>query len=715
MCKHLLKIQRLILALLIFGGGIFYTSSATARVCFLPDSTDCGEGDVDVPEVQITCATYGGYETEAACLEARTNKTAQTCTLNSGCYYPKCAYDSERKCKNENPNKNCLSQDVDGVKCWYSQLKTCFDQGYKSACSSDENSTPVNIEAFDGPCYKCTEKATCKQMKPGVYYGPNDTCPKYTDRKDAGVSARDGKCSTCEPQACSAINTAYKSEAKKDTCGSNKEAKKVEGTDSAADGPCYKCVDKPVSCTYEYRQATTADSCGLRDFENTTKCMDTINGCMCYTQLQKVSSVDTGGAGRVTPYNKISNKSATCVDEKGVTRYQTICQGTRKSSCDTRAGYEFKPNGCVSDTYNNGFEVKGDEWGDCVKTECNYEYVHLTKNDTGTDNYDKQRLRYGEDGEICNTEGSTREQTSSCIYSCSNGSCKCGSKSGPVCSPAGSSCKIKQTCHIYRDCQYGTKCYNAIINNPSVTGRLSGTPEWGTIYNKISNNSASCVANGVRKYETLCEGTIREKCQGNQTFEPNGCVSNIYSDGGVYVSGAIWGNCVCSADKGFYDTVEKCKKMTGKNCTHYHSCYQTCESQGYYSTQEACLTGKNTRQQCIEKYGCYVRKAVGFTITQNSPNACGGWSFYLIDADGNYVNGDGIHEAGNYSVVITGSGRLISHANVSSRQSGGGWCFGDQAENKGCEKTKLTGINRSESKAHSFQDGMDYTISVNCL
>ena len=93
MCKHLLKIQRLILALLIFGGGIFYTSSATARVCFLPDSTDCGEGDV---EVQITCATYGGYETEAACLEARTNKTAQTCTLNSGCYYPKCAYDSER-------------------------------------------------------------------------------------------------------------------------------------------------------------------------------------------------------------------------------------------------------------------------------------------------------------------------------------------------------------------------------------------------------------------------------------------------------------------------------------------------------------------------------------------------------------------------------------------------------------------------------------------
>ena len=253
MCKHLLKIQRLILALLIFGGGIFYTSSATARVCFLPDSTDCGEGDVDVPEVQITCATYGGYETEAACLEARTNKTAQTCTLNSGCYYPKCAYDSERNCKNDNPDKNCLSQDVDGVKCWYSQPKTCSEQGYqKTPCSNNEDSgtVPNTLEASDGPCYKCTPKKECKYIS-NLYYGPNDTCPQYTDRKDAGVTGKDGVCSTCEPQACTTINTAYKSEAKKDTCGSNKEAKKVDGTDSAADGPCYTCVDKGDG-SYDY-------------------------------------------------------------------------------------------------------------------------------------------------------------------------------------------------------------------------------------------------------------------------------------------------------------------------------------------------------------------------------------------------------------------------------------------------------------------------------
>ena len=247
MCKHLLKIQRLILALLIFGGGIFYTSSALARVCFLPDSTDCGEGDVDVPEVQITCATYGGYEEMDACLEARTNKTAQTCTLNSGCYYPKCAYDSERNCKNDNPDKKCLSQDVDGVKCWYAQAKTCSEQGYKNTpCTTDEDSgtVPNTLEASDGPCYKCTPKKECKQMKPGVYYGPNDTCPQYRpDRKEVdNVKGLDGQCSTCDYQTCSYYG--YQT-----SCAANQSATEKLTKDQASDGPCYTCVnDDNPSC-----------------------------------------------------------------------------------------------------------------------------------------------------------------------------------------------------------------------------------------------------------------------------------------------------------------------------------------------------------------------------------------------------------------------------------------------------------------------------------
>ena len=367
MCKHLLKIQRLILALLIFGGGIFYASSATARVCFLPDSTDCGEGDVDVPEVQITCATYGGYETEAACLEARTNKTAQTCTLNSGCYYPKCAYDSERKCKNENPDKKCLSQDVDGVKCWYSQPKTCSEQGYKNTpCATDEDSgtVPNTLEASDGPCYKCTPKKECKYIS-NLYYGPKDTCPQYTDRKDAGVTGKDGVCSTCEPQACTTINAAYKNAANQNTCGSDKVATKVTGTDSAADGPCYTCEDKPAgsTCKYKHAKVTTSDIHGSTTFDpNSKSCKDLYNKIQSHI-TESVSYYDAGKKNYHL-YNKISKDSKTCYDEKGTLRYETICTDHNKAYCDTQRGKKFTHT-CTSEEYNIGLKVESMEFGTC--------------------------------------------------------------------------------------------------------------------------------------------------------------------------------------------------------------------------------------------------------------------------------------------------------------------------------------------------------------
>ena len=369
MCKHLLKIQRLILALLIFGGGIFYASSATARVCFLPDSTDCGEGDVDVPEVQITCATYGGYETEAACLEARTNKTAQTCTLNSGCYYPKCAYDSERKCKNENPDKKCLSQDVDGVKCWYSQPKTCSEQGYKNTpCTNDEDSgtVPNTLEASDGPCYKCTPKKECKYIS-NLYYGPKDTCPQYTDRKDAGVTGKDGVCSTCEPQACSAINAAYKNAANQNTCGSDKEAKKVEGTDSAADGPCYTCEDKPAGCTYEYTRVTFSETHGDSTFSSSlysyfqNRAQNT-RGASYYWNRSGSFEQNYDYSG-FQMYSKIDKNSKSCQKDNGVTAYETICPGTARVACKKK----FVPNGCSSEQYVlYRLTVEGTDFGDCI-------------------------------------------------------------------------------------------------------------------------------------------------------------------------------------------------------------------------------------------------------------------------------------------------------------------------------------------------------------
>ena len=368
MCKHLLKIQRLILALLIFGGGIFYTSSAPARVCFLPDSTDCGEGDVNVPDVQVTCATYGGYEAPEACLADLKDKTAQTCILNSGCYYPKCAYDSERNCKRANPDKKCLSQDVDGVKCWYAQAKTCTEMGYKTACDSNEyNSTEVKdkngnviIDINNKTCYKCTAKKECKQMKPGVYYGPNDTCPQYRpDRKEVdNVKGSDGQCSTCDYQTCSYYG--YQT-----SCAANQSATEKLTKDQASDGPCYTCEDKPAgsTCKYKHAKVTTSDINGSTTFDPYSK-----SGHDLYDKLQRhiIESVSYYDAGKKNYhlYNKISKDSKTCYDEKNTLRYETICTDPSKQYCDTQRGKKFTRT-CTSEEYNIGLKVESMEFGTC--------------------------------------------------------------------------------------------------------------------------------------------------------------------------------------------------------------------------------------------------------------------------------------------------------------------------------------------------------------
>ena len=743
---------------------------ASARVCFLPDSTDCGEGDV---EVQITCATYGGYETEAACLEARTNKTAQTCTLNSGCYYPKCAYDSERKCKNENPDKNCLSQDVDGVKCWYSQLKTCFDQGYKSACNSDENSTPVNIEAFDGPCYKCTEKATCKQMKPGVYYGPNDTCPQYTDRKDAGVTGKDGVCSTCEPQACTTINAAYKNAANQNTCGSDKEAKKVEGTDSAADGPCYKCEDKPleivkpvITITYKETYNSLTPSMGADPEEY-------------YYKTLKFTATSSDNISRNILMKTYPAK--TCKTQYTTGSPVTINEGTETiigSHCGTKSAVLPVSSVAALDTFINGTKVYSFEpyysshilydGLDGTTVETNDYTVKFVKGKTCSEisngswkgEKDKNTCPTGYKPEVVeSTIGATAFSDGPC-YTCENKPVGC--KYEYIRVNPNHTCGNGGNLDAGYSCQRNTCCWNSLSQIKSIDIR-GGTGNVMPIYNRISKQSASCVDDkGVTKYETICEGTAKPLCK--KAFAPNGCVSASYNNG-FDVIGTEWGTCSCDASKGLYDTDKSCSDATSLKCTFEAPCYQTCESAGMYSTEAACMKNLPGGYKCLKPgtddgdVNCYVRD-MGFAIRYASlPKrnwVCSGPTYNTmyqtlrawlanvsVDSQGRHYPGsyaetldgkvyselsdnDLRYKAGSYFVcasrgTTSGNGVGIRKTVIQYTRSASGSdpttqvCFGDtissQYNNLTCENSESWGAGYS-CKEVTFRKGILYLVSM---
>ncbi len=612
-------------------GVIMYASPAKCAVCFLPDDDgSCGGGDIEISD-------GSGSDDD---------KPVKEC---SGFTVSATNYDKMKDCFNFTYCTKSKTKEVvykkGGKKSnthWYPNWNACCTGG----------------TAYDLREGKCCPAGGCVHDEcdaPKVWSSILGNCVCPADREENTTS------NTCCPVGEHADGAICCPDKKHNEGG---ECKCDSKYNTDKNGNCVL----PNNCTYAYRQATTADSCGLKHFENTTKCMDSINGCLCYTQLQKVSSVYAGSAGTVIPLNKISNTSATCIDENNVTRYQTICPGTPESGC-TDKDKEFKPNGCVSDTYNNGFEVKGVRWGDCVKKEetCLYEYTMLTTKDTGgVTDISGQSLRYSKNwNDKCYKEGRKIEKTSTCYgYEGSNGTYSCGGTSdGPKCTNPGSSCKITQTCTMRYNCPTQASC--GIADNPSVysEGIFVGS-HWSTPYNRISNASASCTTiDGVTKYQTICEGTPKQKC--DKKFTPNNCVSSDYSNG-VQVLGAEWGTCGCDTDKGYYDSMETCRSNANSDgcmTSNIYGCYQTCKSRrGYFSTLEDCRDTTYS-VSCNKTDDCYERRMQGFLIKYETDlkllvDCHSPYSYtvrvnaFLMDVTKNKYSG--LEEADRYSTTISG-------------------------------------------------------------
>ena len=511
------KIKSLMLVLFFSAATI---STASARVCFLPDSTDCGEGDVagssnvDVPCQYSNCPAYNtNYQ------RCYTERIYNNGGVNVECKQVKCIL-SKSECEKQEADPNSSQC------CNFDSASGCYYMGSCKLCNRDVYDSEKNLgEGYN--CYPCKDKN-------GTFYN----C-------------------TAKEKECKDINPDYTSK-----CADTQTAEEVKGVKDSNNNQCYTCKDKPIGCTYEYRQATTEDSCGLTDLNKNYQCMSTINGCRCFDKLSKLSSVSISGGGIVTPINKISNKSASCVDDNNVTKYQTICSGTPKSRCPIASNsYEFIPNGCVSDTYTNGFEVKGDEWGTCQKKEntCKYTYAHLTTSDTNA---------------------SPNFNGSSALY---------------------------DNFQSHRG------------NTPSAYYYYIGGENYYHAYNKISKNSNTCYnENNQLRYETICSGFIKRNCntEEGKIFTPT-CTSDEYNVAGLKIEGMEFGTCSCDTSKEEFDTKELCNSKTSKNCSKLSSngCYATCSKVGLYDSEKECLdSAGQISVTCTKVDDCYKKELKGFLI-----------------------------------------------------------------------------------------------------
>ena len=491
-------------------GVIVYASPAKSAVCFLPDDDgNCGGGDIEISD---------GSDSDD-------NKTEEKCED-----FPVSATEYEKM-------KNCF----DFTPCTKSKTN---EVKYKKGAQK-ENTTWSN-----GICCTNGEK----------YFSKQGQCCPTTGCACSGGRVWNPNTEQCEcPEGKEFVGGVC-------TCAGN--------TVPDSDGNCIL----PDGCTYEYRQATTNDSCGHSEV------IGSDDSCV-YALLSKVKSVYfigqsrdyKSGSSTLKSYlvnvaiNRISNTSATCVDENKVTKYQTICEGTPESLCKNE-GDEFIPNGCVSDTYNNGFEVKGDKWGTCKKASiCKYRFAQLTTLEThslskledpidnlNAYNYDKIHDLF------------SRFQSQGINKSAS-----------------------------YYDA--GNKDYH--------------------VYNRISKDSKTCYDdNHQLRYETICTDHDKKYCDAKEgRIFTCTCTSEEYNVKKLKVESMEFGTCECNLDERLYETNDDCMKANESQslkCTMRDSdrCYQTCEDAGMYSSEDACMTNAPKYTKCNFNGSCYIRSKPGWGI-----------------------------------------------------------------------------------------------------
>ena len=302
-------------------GVIMYASPAKSAVCFLPDDDgSCGGGDIEISD---------GSDSDD-------NKKEEKCEG-----FPVSAAEYEKM-------KNCF----DFTSCTKSKTK---EVKYKKGAQKENTTWSNGICCTGGTTYDSAEGKCCPA---GGCTHECDAPKKWSSTLRRcecpnGIETTTGICCNDGEHADGAICCPEKKHNEGGVCKCDSQY----NTDK--NGNCVL----PNNCTYEYRKVTVSDSNGVTgDLDESKKCQ---NGSQCWRNLKKIKSLFTdGGTPIIHPINKISNRSATCVDDKGETKYETICEGDPEYWC-LKYDKKFIPNGCVSDAYNHGLIINGDKWGTC--------------------------------------------------------------------------------------------------------------------------------------------------------------------------------------------------------------------------------------------------------------------------------------------------------------------------------------------------------------
>lgn len=212
-----------------------------AKICFLPGLDNCDNGQLRDDPI-VSCSSYNGYDDVTDC--QKNLPASQICTLNNGCHYRVCQYNSQSAClKDIAENQKCV-EDTD-TSCYYRVKKTCVEinENYINTSEKkkkgDSYKCSEKAEGEDGKCFLCTKKKCSDYSIPGSIV--KDSCDtkiydvEETDWTD-GESTR--KCVKCTLKSCTKLTPAH---SVKGTCKSNQT--ETSAGVSGSEGPCVDCVN----------------------------------------------------------------------------------------------------------------------------------------------------------------------------------------------------------------------------------------------------------------------------------------------------------------------------------------------------------------------------------------------------------------------------------------------------------------------------------------